>query len=640
METFWWSLIAFIFSVILLLRIVRDAVVHSLPIPSLLLVRDDEPQRRFRGPPPWWLWLFLAGLTFVAIGATMPFDTPDPEAPVRIVALVETGLPAMAREGRTTRLDLARRAIRDHLNRLEEERYLFTLVAANAFPAMVGEWTPRRGTLEHRLDELVPTAAPTDWTAALDLVRTLVGLTDAKVLVAGSRIGEPLRAWHEANNDFPADLVPLPVGTSQRNRGFDSLTASIRQDPETGEERTLLEVAVRGAGPGVSEEWMRQRFGLVVRSPEGVLRPRIAGPTYAVADDGSAGVLERYSLALPGRFDELSIALVDPQDALEVDDQAIVTFRPPPDILVADPRTDRRPTVIERLKAATPIGSLEVVAELTEGIDLAAYDLLIVNDRVAPDEIPPDSLWPPLHSLVYADDRDTRPVRFADDVPCRLTRYVNVVSPFNLRAKTVDMDESLQAVLYHKPLRPLPGKAEPLAAWGEREGRRKVAIGWDWVTDAAEAHLTLSIVWLHALDWLGPNESRPGALWAGEHFPAPPGETVFRLVPPGGVEREIQPIRGRIEAEALLEVGRYRLLDSEGQDLPFAVNARWADLRVDEGSLKTIAGRACAPSAMARGKRKDYKGLGWWRLAAVILSVELGWYLFTRRRPLRTLREA
>ncbi len=634
LETLWSSLFASLLCGILLWWLLRDAVVRSMPIPSQTLVRWEQPRRRAGVRPPPWFWVFLAGLAMVFAGAAMPYVREQPETPVRVVVLVDTGLSSQAREGRTTRLDLARRAIGERLERLDGPERLFALVSASAFPTVEIPWTGDRVVLERRLGELTSTAAATDWTASLDLVRTLVGPDPAEVLVAGSAIGEPLETWRALHPDFPADLVPLPVGTSRPNRGIDGLTASVRRDPQTGVETTSVEVAVRGVGPGVSTAWMRQRSGLVIRSREGLVRPRTAGSTWAAAAGGEGEVLERCTLELDGRFEELSISLANAQDVLEVDDRAIVCFRPPPDVLVVDPRPERARRITERLHAAARPGTVDVLAELTAAIDLAAYDLLIANERIPLDP------WPPVNTLVYADERDTEVVRFADYVPCRLTRYVNVVSPFQLRARAVAVDETMRAVLYYKARRPVTARAEPLVAWGEHEGRRKVAIGWDWVAAADDAHLTLSIVWLHALDWLGPEESRPGALWAGESFPAPPGAGALRLLGPAGVEAGISAGSGSIEPEALLNAGRYRLVGVEGRDLPFAVNARCADLRADEGPLERIPGDVSTPSPAFEEERREHKDLGWWIAAAALLAVELGVYLFSRRRPELRVTEA
>jgi len=555
----------------------------------------------------------------LAMGAAMPFirDKPPPEMK-RVVIVIETGITSMAIEGHDTRLNLAKQLVMEQIEQVKDIQ--FALISAHAFPNIVLPWTTDRMMLKNRLAELSATAAPTNWTAALDLARTLVGLKPSQVLMVGSAINKTMRIWHQAHLNFPADILPLVVGSSQRNRGIDGWTTSIERDPLTGEEKTYLEVTVRGVGLGISDSWMRQQSDLVIRSPSGKIQPHIEGPTYSIAGPGD--VLERYFIKLNGVFDELVLSL-DTEDALSVDNQAIIYFRHSPDVLVVEPRLEHQKLITKQLEASIRTETIKVIAELTDKVELTAYDLLIVNDRI------PLNSWPPINTLIYADSRDTQKKRFADHIPSLLTRYVNVVSPFLLRAKTINVGEFMQTVMYHKNVLPVTGKAEPLAAWGKHESRRKVVIGWDWITTGKTAHKALSIVWLHALDWLSPNK---GSIWTGKPFPIPSSKTDFQLIGPNEDKHDIKIVGGQIEPEMLTNAGRYRLFEADKLALRFAANARCASLLVDKGPLKSIKGEVLPFSPLTE---RYYKDLIWWIIATIILVGELIIFLFFSRGDVR-----
>jgi hypothetical protein len=252
--------------------------------------------------------------------------------------------------------------------------------------------------------------------------------------------------------------------------------------------------------------------------------------------------------------------------------------------------------------------------------DLTGYDLLIANERTAP------AGWPPVNALIYADDRDASLVRFADHTAGRLTRYVNIVSPFRVRAKKVPVDHSMQPFMYYAH----EEQTEPLATFGQLDGRRKVAIGWDWVAADDLAHEALSIVWVHSLDWLGPNESLPGAVSAGESYPLLAREGAFELVRPDGSRSRVDLIGGCIAPVELLAAGAYGIRGAGGLDLRFAVNPRAADLAADDRPLDVIAGTSRSTAATVL--RKSYRDFGWWIGAAVLLVVEIVVFLVVERR--------
>lgn len=327
-------------------------------VPSLLLweaVRVDRranrPWQKFRRH--WLLFLQLLALLALALTLARP-AWPAPEAlRGQAVILLDVSASMQARQGETTRLEVALRRLRDLAGTLGSTDRV-TLIAVGPEPRVLLQ-EGDAAALRRALETVTPTTGPADWTMAA-------------ALAAGLARGEQVTTWLVTDAAgamvipaLPGEVQLLGVGDEAANAGLVAL--ALRRAPAG----LTAFVRVRNAGPAMQRtlalyadgRWVTEQT--VTLPADGEVTLSFSGfPALRAAEARLAGT-----------------------DALALDDRATVSLAAPAGgrVLVATPGNRFL------VQAVRVLPGLQVAqaADLAPALTLTAttaYDLLIVDGPV------------------------------------------------------------------------------------------------------------------------------------------------------------------------------------------------------------------------------------------------------------------
>lgn len=585
---------------------------RTVTVPSLLLwqVVPNSTARATRFVPDWLFVLQALLLLLLIAGLAGPYlsSAPAGHATERAVFVVDTSASMQAREGKETRFEMAKRAVRDRIAALAADDEVM-LIAAGPQPAVIVAPTVDHAEALRQLAALEATDTRADLDAALAAAQRAAARSDRTTRVAlftdtpYDRLSPPWRR----------DVSVFPVGETDDNLSIDGIQIyqSRFDDPRAArafvtvrnyagrESHGVLTVDLDGTVFG------RQGFTVAPRSATGFPVPTLPG----------SGVLR---------------ASLDVDDALAADNLAyafVHPLRPVHVLVVSDDRTLL--TELGRIAAAAPGLQLQTIAP-------AAYDGtqtadLILFHRVAP-PLPTQaaSLY-----VAPADPHGPFPPRgHLDQVPLSdaalghpALRSVRLDLPFPFASvQVLDPPPWAETLVSARA----DNEELPLVFAGQVNDHRQAVLAFDLASQGLlrADHTDLLLLVLDLIDWLVPATD-------GVHVIPTGSVDVIDSLP--ALPRHIVDPRG---GEATLPADQMPLIDARFAG-EYRVSADGTEVRVfanladaEESDIGRPAARPheVAPvvhQGPAGGQSSNTIGWGLYATAATLLIVE---WLAARRR--------
>jgi von Willebrand factor type A domain/Aerotolerance regulator N-terminal len=478
---------------VLVLLYLWDRIRRRLDVPSLLLwqsVREDIVQsRKFRPDLLFVLQaLLLAGLI---AGLARPYlaDGRPAAAARRHIFILDTSASMQAREGRTTRFEEARAALRRRLGTLPTGDEAMLITAA-AHPQVVAVFTRDLASLDHLLDGLKPTDTGTNLELAL-------------AVAAGARQRTDATADVQVFSDIPPSQLPqhwqsggqgvsfFQFGETDANLAITGLQIlqGRFQDPRAARAYIVVQNFSHREGHG----------GLTVRL-DGA--PLLQSGFTISARDTRAFLVPSFPEA--GRVQ----AQLDVDDALRVDNTALGWVRP------------TATTRVLLVSEATPlVGELIRVAHATAGLQIqtvspdaytkaaaAAADVVIFH-RFVP-RTPPAAaalyIDPPRDNPLFAVSGEAHGVEvldWNDRHPAIGSLQPLATLPIQ-RARTILPADGFEPLLLSRTAE----REFPLAFAGIQQGRRVACIAFDLEAERllSSDSVNFLLFFLNLVDWLAP----------------------------------------------------------------------------------------------------------------------------------------
>jgi hypothetical protein len=584
---------------------------RRVDVPSLLLWQSipDAVMRTSHFRPDWLFVLQCLLLGLLVGGLADPYLGPSPgaAAAARVVFVLDQSASMAAREGRQSRFDLARSALRQRLDALGVDDEVMLIGAAH-HPQVVAAFTRDHDEVARRLAALEPVDARANLDAALAIATRAAEQPDRPAQV-------------ELFSDTPRDALSPPwrervalfqIGETDDNLAIEGL--QVMQGRFQDYRDAHAYVAVHNFAHREAHGVLTLQMDDTVFSRLGFsLAPRSVGG-FPLRDLPSAGVLR---------------ASLEVDDALSADNRAWADVRSVrPLRVLAVTESPALEGELRRIAAATP----NLQFAFTAPADYAGANGadVVLFHRAAP-PFPPDAA-----SLYVAPSGTANP--FA------------VRGTFN-RVPVLDWDATHPVLAGVRPELPfalaaaqeldVPGWAAPLitaradgheialAVAGEHEGHRRAALAFDLATDnlLSADHVNLLLVFLNLLDWLAPTESavritRTGDVEVIDHLAAQP----HRIVDPRGRE-SILPAEAtaRIDTEY---AGEYRV---DADDRTVRVFANFMD--TEESDIGRATQSTSAPPLRRAGlaaAQGPARGAAAWLYAVAAAVMLLEWFAARR----------
>jgi hypothetical protein len=459
-------------------------------VPSLLLwqVVPDAVVRTRRFRPDWLFVLQCLLLALLIAGLADPYvHGAAPAGGSRNVYVLDQSASMQAREGRSTRFELARDAVRAQLDGLGADDEVMLIGAAH-HPLVVAPFTHDRADVARRL-------------AALEPVDTRANL-DAALAIATRAAEQPARpAAVELFTDTPLDQLGaqwrgriglVEIGETDDNLAIEGLQVTQGRFQDYRDAHAF--VAVRNFAHREAHGVLTLQIDDTVFSRRGFsLGARSVGG-FPLQDLPAPGVLR---------------ASLEVDDALAADNRAYATVqavRPVHVLAVTDSAPFRGE--LERIAHATP--NLQFTFTTPTDYSSAAGSDVVLFHRIAP-PFPPDAA-----SLYVAPQGDGSPfavrgafsaVPILDwDAHHPVLAGVRPELPFALASA-----QDLVVPSWADPFMSsrADGREIALALAGERDGQRRAALAFDLATDnlLSADHVNLLLLFLNLLDWLAPRDT-------------------------------------------------------------------------------------------------------------------------------------
>jgi hypothetical protein len=604
--------LAWFFAALLVILVILYLLEHKrrhVEVPSLLLWEPVPvtTARRFR---PDWLFLLQCLLLLALIaGLSNPY-VPDKQAtaaPNRTIFVIDRSASMQAREGRDTRFDLARGALRARLDAVPPDHEVMLIAAAQP-PSVLVQPTVDREAMRDTLDALEPVDTRADLDAALTLAqRALDGAgRDAHVeLFSDTRRERLSPAWKDTVSLFP-------VGETDHNVAIDGV--QVFQGRFDDPRAAHAFVGVRNFAHHGVHGVLTLQVDDTLLGQHGFSLPPRAAQGFPVSNFPGAGILR---------------AALQVDDALGADNQAFALVRPPRPLkllVVSDVAAVQRE--FARIAHAAPNVQIETVSTAdyagTAGADIAVFH------RFAPPlpmeasslYIAPTATTGPFPSR--GQQRRVQVVDWQHSHPVlrdlRLDRPVPLAS-----AQVLDVPPWAEVLLSSRG----DGRNVPLVVAGLHQERRHAALAFDLAVERllAADHTDLLLLVLSLLDWLAPTENGVHIVPTGtaELLPDLP-ELPVHITDPRGHETTLA-----ADQVALVDAqlaGEYRVAVN-GTHLRVFANLLDPD-ESDIGrppaapSLVAAPGQDESTAIPARG------GFGWWLYAVGALLLLLEWIAAVR----------
>jgi hypothetical protein len=483
-------LFAALFAVLIALYLWERARRH-VDVPSLLLwqVVPESVRRSSRFQPDWLFVLQSILLALLIAGLADPYvtDGSGGSMPMRTIFVVDCSASMQAREGRTTRFEMARVALASRIAALRPDDEAM-LIAAAHHPQVVAPFSRDHSALLTRLAALEPVDARASIDTALAVAQ--------RAAAAGHR---PTRI--ELFTDTPRDQLAARwrdgVGVFQLGETDDNLaieSVQVFQGRFQDYRTAHAYVAIRNFAHREAHGVLTLQLDDTVFSRSGFsLAPRSVGG-FPLHDLPSPGVLR---------------ASLDIDDALAADNRAFAYVQPVRALRVRvftdDPALEHQ---LRRIAGAT--ASLAVEFLPPDAYTVATGSDLVIFHRIAP-PLPADT--PSLYVLPLPATGNPftvrgrpRDVSLLDwDVRHPVLRDLRPELPFPLRGV-----EDIDVPVWADPLLTArsDGRDLALAFAGEADGQRRAVLAFDLARDdlLGADHVNLLLFFLNLLDWLTPSE--------------------------------------------------------------------------------------------------------------------------------------
>jgi len=618
---------AALFAVLVLLYL-WERIRRQLEVPSLLLwqaVHEDVVQaRKFR--PDWLFLLQLLLLAALVFGLARPYlsDGRAAAAARRHVFILDTSASMQAREGRGTRFEAARQALRARIDTLPAGDQVMLMTAA-AHPETVVDFTGDHAALLRALEAVEPTDSGTNLDLALavaagarqrgDAATEMQLFTDVPTNELPARWRAEAEAGRLSVNHFGATDSNLAITGLQIFQGR-------FQEPTAASANIVVQNFSHQPGHGVltvsldATPLMRTGFSIPPRDVRAFGVPSFPGPGRVVAQiEAQAGG----------------------DDALPADNTALGWLRP------------LATTRVLLVSAATPLaGDLETVAHATAGWQLsevtpddydptmaASADVVIFHRFVPPLAPASPALYidPPAHNPLFAVAGDVHGVEVLD----WNDRHPAVGDLRPLAALPIQSARVILPAEWQEPLL-LSRTAErefPLAFAGTRHGHRLACIAFDLEAERllSSDNVNFLLFFLNLVSWLAPGPADVTTVTTGTIVPltALPAAPATVIDPRG---RRYALGDGRHASLEALTAGEYRLQAGGVTRTVYANLFDPAESDIGRRAKASPAGRAAKPKASAgavQAAPRPGAEFGWWLFAAAAALLLVEWAAAMRR---------
>ena len=584
---------------------------RRVDVPSLLLwqVVPDAVVRTSRFRPDWLFVLQCLLLTLLIAGLADPYLAmrTGGTQPGRAAFVVDLSASMQAREGRDSRFDLARAAVRKRIGALGADDEAMLIGAAH-HPQVTAAFTRDHAEVLRRLADMQPVDARANLDAALAIATRAAELPDRPATV--ELFTDTPR--EELDEQWRDRIAVFQIGETDDNLAIEGLQVAQGRFQDYRDAHAY--VSVHNFARREAHGWLTLQIDETVFSRRGFsLAPR------------SVGGFPLQNLPAPG----VLRASLDVDDALAADNRAYAYVRPvAPLRVLAVTDSPALQADLQRIAAATPNLQFAVVAPAdyagSDGADVVLFH------RIAP-PLPPDAA-----SLYVAPQGDSSP--FAahgtfTSVPILdwnaqhpALAGLRPELPFAL-STVVDMDVPSWAepILTSRA----DGREIALAAAGERSGHRRAALAYDLATDdlLSADHVNLLLIFLNLLDWLAPAAAdvrivRTGDVEVVDHLPARPR----RIVDPRQHQSMLPAdTSATIDAEY---AGEYRVA-ADGTSVRVFANFMDAE-ESDIGRASQSTSAAPLRRAPARSTPSQPRGFGNWLYAVAVALMLLEWFAARR----------
>lgn len=599
-------LLGALFAVLIALYLWERSRRHA-DVPSLLLWQIVPEAivrtRRFR---PDWLFVLqclLLALLIASLADPYMRARPGHGGPSRSVFVLDLSASMQAREGRDTRFELARTALRQRLRALRPGDEVMLIAAAHQ-PRVAAAFTDDHAEVGRRLDALQPVDARANLDAALSVASNAADLPTQPATV-------------ELFTDTPRqELAPQwrdSVGVNQIGETDDNLAiegVQVSQGRFQDYQDTHAYVAVRNFARREAHGVLTLQLDDAVFSRQGFSLPPRSVSGFPLVDLPGAGVLR---------------ASLDVDDALAVDNIAHAYVRPiRPLRVLAVTESPSLTSELQRIAAATPNLQFDFASAAAYNGPNGA-DVVIFHKLAPPFPAEAASLYiapagdgspfvtrTALNAVPILDWNAQHPVLagLRPELPFALTlAHDMAVPPWADALLTSRAD----------------GREVALAVAGERGGFRRAALAFDLANHhlLSADHLNLLLVFLNLLDWLAPADNdvrivRTGEVEVVDGLPALPR----RIVDPHQREWTL-PAASSVSLDTEY-AGEYRVAANGTSVRVFAnfIDAEESDIgRASQGASSPPPQRAAA----VQPTRRPAHGLGSWFYPIIAALLVLEW---------------
>lgn len=600
-------------------------------------------------------WLFLLHLLLVALFA-LALGRPVLEAPFtdgqRIVVLLDRSASMSARSqgaGSPTRYELAQRAATDALDRFERDGFggELVLIDLSSSPRLRAGPTRSAGEIRAAINRLEPTDGDLDFSAALDLVRSLqAGETDTPVPTAlalfsdAGWMNEGSSAAQLAASGFRVIFEPLELDRDQGNAGITALSA--RRSPDDPDRATVF-ARVQTVGGRRSIEVACLAAGEVIERRLIRLDPAADTPetTNTTNDRASGGV----SFEVFAPEDTLVTLTLPPGDALASDDRASV-FLPAPEplrigLVRAGGPASTASWILEETARLASRGAVRVI-DPASSLDPGRYDLLIydgVAPTQAPANIPTLAFGVPVPGVLFTADRAPPgggpPARWERAHPVLRDVALDALTVADVASPALDAADPEASLLRLTPL--IEDETGPWLSLLDRRGTRSLVAGFalgrsNWpltvgfpiFTAAAFDFLTSGRIPVPRVFEPGEPLTMPTSLTGAASLLAPDGSTVQTNE---GIEQDTARRDGRLRFGPVERIGVYRA-QIAGQRTPIPV----ALLNAGESAIEAPTELFTSSTPTARNESIEGPVEIWRHIVLIALGLLiLEWLIFAVR---------
>jgi hypothetical protein len=586
---------------------------RRIDVPSLLLwqIVPDAVMRTSRFRPDWLFVLQCLLLLLLIGGLADPYlrAQPGKAGNERVVYVLDQSASMQAHEGRVTRFDLARDALRKRIATLGSDDEVM-LIGAGHHPAVAAAFTRDHADVLRNIAALQPVDTRANLDAALAIAARAAELPEHPASI-------------ELFTDTPREQLGPQwrdrIGISQIGETDDNLAIEglqIAQGRFQDYRDAHAHVSVRNFARRETHGVLTLRLDDEVFSRRGfTLAPRSVG-AFPVDKMPGAGVLR---------------ASLEVDDALAVDNLAYAYVRPiRPLRVLAVTESPALQNELQRIALATSNLQFAFVPP-AQYRDADGADVVLFH-RVAP-PFPPDAA-----SLYVAPTGPSSPFTTAGmfaavpvldwDAQHPILAGLRPELPFALSAaQDMTVPQWADSILSSRA----DGREIPLAVAGEHDGHRRAALAFDLAADnlLGADHVNLLLIFLNLLDWLTPEDGavrivRTGDVEVVDHLPVLP-----RHIVDPRMNESLLPASSSASVDAEL-AGEYRVSADGTTVRVFAnfIDAEESDIGRATQSISNPPQRKAAASAWAQAPTQ---GVGAWLYAVAAALLLLEWIAARRQ---------